>query len=29
MKDGDTVTIGGFGIVGLPENGVAAMAKKD
>jgi 3-oxoacid CoA-transferase len=28
MKDGDTVAMGGFGIVGIPENGVLAMVKK-
>lgn len=29
MKDGDTVSMGGFGIVGIPENGVLSMIKKN
>lgn len=28
MKDGDTVTVGGFGLGGLPENSLIAMVKK-
>lgn len=28
MKDGVTVAMGGFGIVGIPENGVLAMVEK-
>lgn len=29
MKDGDVVSMGGFGIVGIPENGVLSMIKKN
>ncbi len=28
MKDGDLVVMGGFGLVGIPENGVIAMVSK-
>jgi 3-oxoacid CoA-transferase subunit A len=28
MKDGATVAMGGFGIVGIPENGVLSMVEK-
>ena len=29
MKDGDVVSMGGFGLVGIPENGVLAMVKRN